>query len=205
MYHIVTPLGRYENLKKLHELLKPFNEFVIWHIITDEDHPFRLSSLDKWIKIHICPNSNLEFWERCNGSINWWLDTYSLNPEQYYCFLNDDDAYEPDFFQKLNLYKDKKDICIVSMERGYNTPGTGVRAHPTYKLFAHPSNMVVGGVGIEQIILKGKILKNYRIPLEVTGDGKFIAQVCANNNELVSYLPDICVWFNYLEKGRWTK
>ena len=210
MYHIITPLARYQNLNKLINMLEPKN--IQWHVITDDDSKFELKFDQEWIHYYVCPNKENEFFERCNYSINWFIDNHDLNPEDMYCILNDDDSYEPEFFNKLSnelnndlIDNEYKDVVICSMERGNNIPSdaVGIRTHPTYKLWAHPDSMHIGGVGVEQIILKGKILKNYRIPLLPAGDGEFIINIL--NNHKVFMIPNISVWFNYFEPGRWNK
>jgi hypothetical protein len=200
-YNIITPLSRVENIQNLIDVLEPKN--VNWHIIIDDIAPFKLVFYQEWIKQYICPTQGNLFWERCNFSINWFLNTFPLNEDEMYCFLNDDDSYEPDFFEKLNKYDSNLIIC--SMMRGDQTPSsaTGVRAHPTFKLHANPNNMCVGGVGIEQIVLSGKILKNYRLPIHGCGDGMFIEKICRENK--ATFAEEANVWFNYFEPGRWNK
>jgi hypothetical protein len=63
--------------------------------------------------------------------------------------------------------------------------------------------MTVGNVGVEQFIVKGKILKNHRLPLTTCGDGELISLLVKLYDTL--YLPEVYVWFNYFEPGRWNK
>lgn len=210
MFNVITPLSRYENLKSLIKNLEPLN--ITWHVITDNDAGFNISFDQKWIKHYVCPNKEINFWERCNYAINWFLDSNTIQNEQMYCFLNDDDAYEPDFFEKLKKAKKiaansnlNSDVIICSMERGYRIPSTAVhpRMHPTTKLWAYPENMAIGSVGVEQIILLGEIISKYRIPLETEGDGMFIMEVLKSYSPI--YVPQANVWFNYFEPERWAK
>jgi hypothetical protein len=118
-----------------------------------------------------------------------------------YAILNDDDAYEPGFWDKVRSCKEE--VLIPSMMRGVRTPA-GVspeRAHGTNTLVADPANMKVGHIGVEQLIVSGRILKNCRLPLTIAGDGEMICYIAATNP--VTYIPDCYVWFNYLEPGRW--
>jgi len=207
-YHVITPLARYENLNKLISTLE--NKNIQWHIITDDDSKFKLKFDQNWIHYYTCPNKQNQFFERCNYAINWFLDNNNLIEEDMYCILNDDDSYEAEFFNKISnelknnsIHDDYKNVIICSMERGDNIPEDveDIRKHPTYKLWATNDSMHVGGVGIEQIILKGKILKNYRIPLTSGGDGEFIINIL--NHHKCFMMPHINVWFNYFEPGRW--
>lgn len=197
MYNIITPLARFENFIKLKEMLEP--KKITWHVLIDDDSSIDIKIQNSWIKKYTCPNSGRAFFERCNASINWFIDTQEIKDDEMYCILNDDDAYEPEFFNKLT----NNDILITSMERGFRIPptATGPRAHPTTKLWATPEYMKIGYVGVEQIVLKGSILKKYRLPLNVCGDGMMITQIVRENE--VKYIPEANVWFNYFEPGRW--
>lgn len=209
-FHIITPLARFQNFNELYKSLSVKN--VIWHIITDEGFNPPTIPNENWINHYVCPNNEGEFWARCNYSINWFLDNNELMEEDYYCILNDDDDYESDFFKKLyykiedsNTKNEFNDLIICSMLRGNNIPvdAIPVRRHPNDTLIAHPNNMHVGGVGVEQFLIKGKLLKNHRLPISVTGDGELIGGLVNMYGAL--YIPDNYILFNYFEPGRWNK
>lgn len=209
-FHVITPLARFGNVADLKSILE--NQNVIWHVITDDDAKETVEFTEDWIKHYVCPNGGMEFWKRCNNSINWFIETQEIIEDDIYCFMNDDDGYEPQFFfkmahivNKINESKIRCDVMICSMERGHNIP-KGLppeRSHPTTKLIAHPDSMHVCGVGVEQIFMTGKVLSENRLPLEVVGDGMMISHIVRNYP--TAYIPDISVWFNYLEPGRWNK
>jgi hypothetical protein len=208
MFNVITPLARYNNLNKLTDMLEPHN--IKWHIITDSDSTEKIEINKKWINHYICPNNEKEFFERCNYSINWFIENQKIIENEFYCFLNDDDAYENNFFEKIKLAIDNKEnneehknILLCSMQRGDNIPQDviPIRRHPTTKLWALPNMIGIGMTGIEQIILKGKILKKYRIPLLNDGDGRFIMKILLENK--FTLVPEADVLFNYYELGRW--
>jgi hypothetical protein len=210
MFNVITPLARFNNLNDLTKHLS--NKGIRWHVITDIDSNQNLEIENEWTKHYICPNEGQTFWERCNFSINWFIENQEINDDEYYCILNDDDGYENDFFNKIKKYiyesesqKRPNDLIICSMLRGHNTPmdAIPVRRHPTNTLFARPDLMTVGNVGVEQFIVKGKILKNHRLPLTTCGDGELISLLVKLYDTL--YLPEVYVWFNYFEPGRWNK
>lgn len=197
-YHVITPLNRFQNYSRLRDLLAP--QGVKWHIILDDDQPFRIAPKESWIDVSVVSNSQQRFFERCNQAINTWLDT-NLVDDDMYAILNDDDAYEPGFWDKIRAVEGE--ALIPSMQRGNHTP-SGVspeRAHGTNTLVASPENTKVGHIGVEQLIVSGRILKNCRLPLTIAGDGEMICYIAATNP--VKYVPDAFVWFNYLEPGRW--
>ncbi len=198
-YHIITPFARFENLRKIIDMLAPKD--VSWHPIMDEDLPFRFRFDQFWIVPSYCPVIQGPFWSKWRHAINWFLDTSIVYPTDRWCILNDDDFYEPDFFEKITTHK--ADVVIASMKRGHHIPPVTdpVRAHPTSTLIAAPENMVPCGVGIEQMIVSGRILSGVRLEDNAYADGMLISSVVKNNE--VDYAPEAFVWFNYLEPGRW--
>ena len=205
-YHIITPMARFDNYKNIKSMLESYVSGGIdlsWEIITDSDSDVRVDSPLPWINSYKCPNEGEEFWKRCNYSINWYLDTINIADGDRYLFLNDDDSVDEKFFNKLNEISYDNEVIICSMQRGISTPvdAEGPRAHPTNTLIASKENMIPCSVGIEQIILSGKVLKNYRLPLHVWGDGMFIQTVTEENKTF--YAKNIYSLFNRFEKGRW--
>ena len=210
IFNVITPLARFQNVSDLVNHLEP--KKIKWHVITDADSEGPFDVKKDWIFHHICPNVGANFWERCHNSINWFIENKIDSDDEYYCVLNDDDGYEDDFFEKLKMYvfmsdRENKfnDLIITSMMRGNNVPSDAipVRQHPTHTLYAHPNFMRVGGVGLEQFFVKGKILKKHKIPLTTCGDGEFITNLVRTYGAL--YHPESYVWFNYFEPGRWNK
>lgn len=199
-YHVLTPLYRIENARKLVKHLAAHD--VRWHVVTDACEPFDLKFKAPWVTNYHCDTQGETFWARCNYSLNWLMDAMKWRDEDRYCFLNDDDAVEPDFFDKVD--KAEGEVVAVSMLRGSATPTDAApeRAHGTNELVAAPENMKVGFVGVEQLIVSGRILQNCRLPIHICGDGQMIEYITATNP--VTYLPEAKVWFNYWEKGRWT-
>lgn len=209
-FHVITPLARFGNVADLMSMLE--NQNVTWHVITDDDAKETISFTQPWIKHYVCPTEGVEFWKRCNNSINWFIDTQEIIQEDFYCFMNDDDGYKPDFFDKMrsvvdNLQHEHSDheVIICSMERGHNIPAEAVppRRHDTSTLIAHPDKMTVGSVGVEQIFMTGRVMSKHRLALDVAGDGMMIRRIVRNYK--TAYVPDLHVLFNYLEPGRWNK
>ena len=215
IYNVITPMNRPENIENMVQMLEPKN--VQWHVVTDLGSKYSYEFNRSWIQHYECPNfEQAEFFEKCNNAMNWLLDTMTIHDDQMYCFLNDDDALEPTFFQKVDdvLEKTKTQdinvkVIIPSMERGHRTPPQAQepRRHPPDKLVASPDAIKVGGIGLEQILIKGSLLKEkqYRFPLHCWGDGMFIVRVVQENIDNTIFCPEINVWFNYFEPGRWDK
>jgi hypothetical protein len=207
-FHVITPMARFENIRKLIDNMKHQN--IIWHVIIDDDNPKKFEYNEPFIFLHICPNKTVEFWTRCNNSINWFIENYDLKEDDYYGILNDDDAYEETFFDKLrnkleNKDENSRDLIIVSMKRGHHIPEgiVACKRHPTNTLLAQPESMFPCRVGVEQFFLKGKYLKKHRLPLTVYGDGELISALAKEYAKQVFYIPDVFVLFNYFEPGRW--
>lgn len=201
VYHVVTPLARFENLTDLVKML--YVHQVQWHPIIDLETPFRLQFDQPWIHPVACPTVGKTFYARCNMAMNWFLSYVPMQPDHRYCFLNDDDAYEPGFFDKVSAHTG--DLVICSMVRGNNTPPgvTPEHAHGTSPLIACPGNVGPGKIGLEQAITVGSVLWQYRFPLTIMGDGEMITKMAADHPP--EFAPEANVWFNYYEKGRWNK
>jgi len=208
---VVCPLARHENIEKIKNVLKGQN--VELHFVTDSDRPksHEYKPEESWIKNVICEQGDRTlFWDRSNNALNWYLDNFQIEPETMYCFLNDDDAYEPEYFAKLRNVIDKYpyeiNVIITSMMRGDNIPQSVIgtnKEHQNNTLIAHPIFMQPMKVGLEQIAVKGKIIasRGYRFPQYDCGDGIFITMITQQNHTL--YIPEVFVWFNYFEPGRW--
>lgn len=202
IYHVITPLARYENLNPLVRMLEPHK--VSWHVTTDSENLFRIWFPLNWARAYSIDNAKVPPADRCLDSINWLLNHLRLNDDDFYCFLNDDDAYEDGFFEKLSPHQ-ANDVLIVSMKRGDQIPpGTPAhRAHGTNTLVAAPENMRICQVSLEQILIKGRLLKGLRFPVKDCGDGLFIEEVVSKHP--VKYVPEANVLFNWFEPGRWNK
>lgn len=197
-YHALTPFSRFQNLEKLIRLLEKMP--VTWHVIFDEGLPFDIHFNQSWIQKSYCPRSE-PFWSMWADALNRFISAGRIDPNGFYCILNDDDLYEPDFFHKIEQHTGEVIIC--SMKRGDHTPpGTlPERAHGTDTLEAKPENMVPGRVGAEQMIVSGRVFQTCGFSNSVCADGECIAKVCSQNG--VDYAPEAFVWFNALEPGRW--
>lgn len=198
-YHVITPFSRMENLRKQIEMLRPMG--IEWNPIFNDDLPFRITFKDEWITPCWFPAPSGPFWQVWRHAMNWYVSTISMELDDYYLILNDDDFYEPGFFNKLRQHK--SDVIIVSMKRGNRTPSVVIpeRAHAPTELLACRENIRVGGVGAEQMAVKGRILKVHTWPDNISADGMVIEYIAANHP--VEFVTDAYVWFNYLEPGRW--
>lgn len=210
-FRVVCPVARFENIPKIKNVLR--HQDVFLHLVSDSDNPksHEYKPDEPWVEHHICEQGDRKlFWDRSNNALNWFLDNIPINPEDVYCFLNDDDAYEPHYFAKLKNIIDRYpydiDVMITSMMRGDVVPESVVgtnRHHHNNTLVAHPIFMQPMKVGLEQIAVRGKIISlgNYRFPQYDCGDGIFITMITQQNHTL--YVPQVFVWFNYFEPGRW--
>lgn len=195
--NILTPFSRLENKEILIEHLKPFN--IHWYPIIHEEIVFN----EDWItpiRISNMP-ANLDY---CYFKLNYFLDYCSLEPEDYYGVLCDDDFYENDFFEKLRMNLGSA-VLIVSMKRGlYERHELGKIIHPITTLNARPDNMFLERIGLEQMFIKGWLFRKLRF-LNFTGADGYMAEFLEKHIKDIRYIPDVNVLFNWLEKGRWAR
>lgn len=177
MITVVTPFSRKQNLELMANHLKGKCN---WVVLIDSDIEF-----PEWMKVKRYTIPELPQ-GACKS--NWLFNEFikdGLEDETQYMILCDDDFVDEGFWEKIP----QDDAVVVSMHRGLDI------------LLARPENMRIGRVGGEQVILKGKVLKNYRYGLSQVGDGEMIEQMVANGQQF-TYVPDAQVLFNYLEDGR---
>jgi hypothetical protein len=200
-FAVITPFSRYQFTQVLKDHLRPMA--ISWYPIVDKPYDFG----EAWIRPYVYhPKGKVD---PAYSKLNVFIDN-GLEDETYYCVLNDDDFYKPRFFERIRTNLSLKDpyesIIVVSMLRGYNSieyPGKPIINADT--LFACSDNMKIGRVGVEQCIMQGKVLRNYRFAENSqTADGEF-AERLKRSGLPIAYLPFVFVLFNYLEKRRWDK
>ena len=179
-YNVITPFSRWGNFRALRDMLKPQN--VNWHLMIDDDWP-ALNFKESWIhSIHGRPPPPRFFIG--HWMLNLFLDHHKIYDNEYYVLLTDDDFYEPDFFAKLQKYTD--DAIIVSMRRAGDL------------LVADPTNMRIAHVGLEQLVIKGSLLKGYRINGFYEADGDLITRIWYQHAARFKFAPEIVCYFNFL-------
>ncbi len=200
-YHVLTPFSRTWNLIELGNILK--SQGVLWHLLSVEGEA-RMPDLGDWIIQHFMPPPPKDFFIG-HWLVNKFLDAGGVIDDDRYLVLTDDDATEDGFFRKLDQYDD--DILIVSMQRS-NAP-TGIDPGcPFGTLIACPENMRVAHVGFEQLVVKGKVLKEYRCESVYHADGLLLEKMWADRMERFKFVPDARVYFNRLPPGyhgRWNR
>ena len=187
---ILTPFGRMENKYLMISHVERQN--VRWVVMTDRDTDF-----PPWVEVH--KSTILPGELPAHSMLKHYMENH-LQDEEQYIFLADDDFVEEGFFRKIP----NVDVAIVSMKRGQHQVKTAdvIGSYPCNTLIAKPENMRVGHVGHEQLIIKGKILRKYRVdPKNSVADGVLIEAVV--RQEKAVYVPDAYVLFNYLQDGRW--
>lgn len=201
MITVITPFSRIEN-KDL--LLKVLDRKCNWVVLQEEIEPDY--DFPEWVTVkrYKAEQPNLS-----NKLLNQFFK--EAEDEIQYMVLCDDDSVEEGFFDKIP----NKDVVCVSMKRG-DTPFEHVvwddwcsrQGHIENNidtLIAAPENMKPAKVGGEQLIVKGKILKQFEYGMadsssNLPGDYTFISDVLSKYTS--TYVPDAYVLFNYFEDGR---
>jgi hypothetical protein len=202
--HIVTAFSRFYLLDKLIQYYEPMN--IIWHPIVFASE--EIGSFNKsWIEPLVIPDSERKF----NGVFdvgyykkNFFIQTVDINPDDYYCILDDDDGIEANVFEEIKNMDD--DIIFISLKRGYNIPKDTIpeRRYDISTLIAAPENVEIGKIGQQQYIVKGKIFKLlYFNEHDHCADG--YAAIWLKENYSVKYEKNLYALFNYFEPGRWNQ
>jgi hypothetical protein len=106
----------------------------------------------------------------------------------------DDDGYQDGFFDKIRTLK--ADVVMVSAKRGTNPNGFDIGT-----LWATPENMKPCYVSLQQLVVKGRLLRNIKFQNICIADGLVIEQLVKTNT--VHYEENLFSYFNYLQPGRW--
>jgi len=194
-FHVLTPFSRWFNLIEMGDCLK--RQGVQWHLLLDEGA--KTHDLGSWVHQYEFPPPPPDFFVG-HWMINQFLEKVGVNDDDYYIVLTDDDFTEPGFFKKVEGCTE--DIVIVSMQRGH-PPTVGIGAGPFDTLMASPSNLMVGSVGFEQLVIKGRILKQYRLDPVYHADGLLIIKLYQEHADKFRFVQDALVYFNYLPPGRY--
>ena len=201
MITVLTPFSRLENKDLLIKVLEGKCNWIVLQAEGEADYNF-----PSWVTVK-------RYKVEGKGISNQLLNHFfkEAEDETQYVVLCDDDSVEEGFFEKIP----DEDVVCVSMKRNDYVAKHGVvddwatkQGHYEYGmdiLYAHPDNMRVARVGGEQLICKGKVLKQFEYSMDdstadIPGDFKFIQDVIANYP--VTYVPDAYVLFNYFEDGR---
>ena len=184
MIHVITAFTRKQNKELMINHLKDTG--IKWTVLLNEDIKF-----PSWVEvIHMLPDPS---GYDCYARFNQYFRRGFLEDETQYMFLNDDDFVENNFWNKI---PSDYDVIFVSMKRGDHTI-----YHGNSTLLAKEENIFCCNVGLEQYIVKGKILKNHYFDMNSGADGLLAEKLVKYENKL--FLPEVYVLFNYLEDGRW--
>ena len=197
--HIITALYRVHLAQTLIHYLEPMG--IEWYpvVAPKEDIPF-----DKeWIHpIHVNELLHNEFPYR---KINDFLDTQEVIDDDYYGFMSDDNMYEPGFFDVIRQQTAK--ILFYSVYRGDSTPrNDGSEPHPSTPIRIQSLNDIrICNVGFGMCILKGEILRQTKFKnTHKWDDGRYMERLKLKFPNEIQILPDLWVFGNYFQVGRYT-
>lgn len=195
--HIITPFSRWQNFDALCAMLKA-QGVASWTLLFKHEEKSQ-SVVSDWIRtkhLHVPQHRDMGL-----VLVNAYVQQTKFDSNDYYAFLMDDDFYPPDFVKELSLTHADAALVITGMARGHNA----VSPHPTWSLLAGPEHLHYGHVGLEQAFFKGSTLE--AIKPEVKDIQKINEEIVLNSARIGAtlFLPNLQVWFNWFEEGRWNK
>jgi len=192
MIHIITPFSRKQNINFYLNLYS--NPLVLWHPIYIGDFPFAEGRNVEALHVEDPPQGV----DICYWKINKFIERGAIVNNDLYLFINDDDSIELPFYERVVALQGE--CFFVGMKRGMHQPPNG---HPTSTLIPF-EGAAPGQIGLEQIIVRGSLLKTLRFR-EDNGMADGIMAVELQQKCKVIYIKDLFTLFNYLEPGRWDK
>jgi hypothetical protein len=211
--HVLTPFWRKDLIPTLIHHLERHN--IEWYpiIAPNEQIDLEKESLSELFNrewIHPIVVKNFDPAEGSFRKFNDFLDTQEIIKDDYYCFMNDDDGYEPGFFDVIREQTAK--IIMCSMYRGNHFPSadTTCARHGSTTLFMRDlEDIRYYHVGQEQFIIKGEIFKKHRWSNSNSprdpADGAYAIELKNNHKDEILFLPDLFVFFNYFQPRRYNK
>lgn len=200
-YEIIMPVSRWDQYSKIIQMLKDHG-VTHWHVLIGEKEAVGGTDPKDWGDFVTCNRFPIP--DRIHPGlwlINSFMQVAKFDSDTWYQVLCDDDWLPLDF--EKCLPEDDTELVIVSMKRGDGAVA-GLK-HPTWPLIAAPESLHYGYCGMEQGIFKGsaltKVIAQGINPMACNEDVLFRAAKMVKT----VYRPDVHVWFNYLEPGRWRK
>ena len=190
--HIIMPFSR-AHLKD--ELLALYQDVILHPIVFAEQN----IEWDKAVVVEYSNDTNIPYYK-----INQFIKTQEIIDEDYYWCMCDDDSIEENVIPEIKEMD--SDVIFISMKRGNSTPLNvpAVSQHPTDTLYAKPSNVKPCQIGLEQMIIKGRIFKKLKFNTKSEyADGEMA--VYLKKNYPIHYEPNLFAKFNYFEPDRWVK
>ena len=198
-FHIIMAFNRPHMVDIYTEFFWPHN-IVLHPIMRDNivDWPN-----ENWIKPITAPAVAEGTVDLLYTKCNYFIETQPINDEDYYMFLCDDDSIEDNVIPAIKEMND--DVIFISMKRGYHIDYSRdpLSWHGTNTLYARPECVKVCNIGLEQFIVKGKILKEIRFRDHNWADGYMCEYL--KEHYSVSYREDLFSLFNFYETVRWTE
>jgi hypothetical protein len=182
--HLVKQIKK--NYRDLGIILHPIqHEYVEWG--------------EEWIKPLLYTEK--DSFDICYSKLNFFKRNNNIIDDDYYWVQGDDDLIEPELIEKIKSMN--YDVIVVSEKTGTDVPTSGSNCEIGI-LWAIPENMKKWGVGLAQIVMKGKFFKEamYREDTNI-GDGYMGEYVKEHYN--VHYEPELFVKHNYYQPGRWER
>ena len=199
--HVGTQFHRNYLLPTLIHYLEPMN--IKWYPVCDPEEIKTFENINKpWIHPILCKPLQSPPEHACR-KLNDFIENIAINDNDYYCFMGDDDMYEPGFFDVIR--KQTTPIIFVSLSRGDTIP-EGAHPHPTYPLIMRdPDDVRVYNIGMTQYIMKGSIVKQMRFKNQNNFDDGIFGEDLKNKfPNQAKFIHDLFVFGNYFEPGRYT-
>lgn len=204
--HISTAFYRNYLLNQIIHYYEPMK--IIWHPVIFESETEKIKwpcETQAWLYPLVIPDNKKvsNFIDIGYHKNNAFIRSKYVNDDDYYIFLDDDDMITLETIKAIKLMND--DIVFISLKRGYNISETveQLKQYDTSTLIADPRNVFPGRISKQQLVIKGKILKECNFLEDIHFADGILAFWLKQHYE-IRYEPKLYALFNFFEKERWS-
>lgn len=202
--HVICAFYRKYLLPTHIEYLEPMD--IEWIVACDEVdiEPFK-DNTREWIKPVLVPPLKIPG-DQVYKKFNNCIDKIDIVDDDYYCFMGDDDMYEPGFFNAIKEQTAK--VVIVSASRGNAIPEglpPAARQAAIPLILHRIEHIRVCNINLTQYVIKGEVLKQMRFNDKTQeDDGYFAEELVRRFGSELKLMPEWFTFINYFQPGRYT-
>lgn len=189
--NIIMPFSRLEYKHELIDMLIKL-DITLFVIETAESTDW---GNHNWINRIISPNIPIGY-DPPYFKANYFIQNVEINDNEYYYFMGDDNLIDKNLIDNFK----KCDTDVIFCSQYYNPEVTQIINPLDFNTFK------IGNCGWYQFCIKGSVLKNIKFEDTIWyADGIMMEYLYKHPNLTKTYLPDVFIKFNGINKKWWER